>query len=307
MTFRNGWWDKATPKKLGKQTEPKIQPLVLNFHTIVGTLLGAYNVFKQQGYYGDESTFGIAGPWDKSNGQADGECWQFQSILRQADADYSLITNSIETSDGGNPNHPWSSAMMDLIVVLGAEWCEENNRRPELVPATGDIGKAGLGYHERRAEWNHDGHVCPGAVREGQLRQIVIPKIRARVNGTKVEPVRPNPHYKNEDLDVDGVFGIQTIAALQRDLIAHGFQCGCPDDKPDAVFGPATRKALKQYLHAEGFLKGKVDSNIDDDTVIAWKKYLKSVGASDDGLVINGVWGHALTRALQRALKRGDF
>lgn len=307
--FKNGWWDRATPKKLGPQTEPKIKPLVLNFHTIVGTLSAAYNVFKAQGYYGDESTFGVAGPWDKANGQKDGECWQFQNIFRQADAQFdgNLFADSIETSDGGNPHRPWSSAMMDLMIDLGVDWCLENDRKPELVPVTGPIGRQGIGYHERRPEWNKDGHVCPGPVREGQLRQIIIPKMRGRINGTGVEPVRPNPHYKNEDLETDGVFGVQTIAALQRDLMAHHLKCGCPDDKPDGVFGPATRKALEQHLHEEGFLTGKIDGEITAPTVEGWKKYLEHLGTADDGMAINGTWGHGLTRGLQRALKQGKF
>lgn len=307
--FKNGWWDRATRKKLGKQTEPKITPKVLIFHTIVGTLQGAYNVFKSQGYYGDESTFGIAGPWDKANGQKDGECWQFQSCLRQADAQFdgNNYGNSIEFSDGGNPNHPWSSAQMDEAIDLGVDWCNENSRAPKLAPHTGPIGDAGIGYHELRPEWNTDHHVCPGAVREGQLRQIVIPKIRARVHGTKVEPVRPNPHYKHADLDVDGVFGVQTIAALQRDLMRHGHDCGCTGGVADGVFGPATRRGLQQYLASNGTYKGSVDGVISDKTVIAWKEYVRKLGTDDDRLNMNGTWGHALTRAVQRALKQGEF
>jgi hypothetical protein len=195
----------ATQRILGAQTEPKIGvPKRLLFHTMVGSLVGTDSMFRQGGFDGTESTFGVGGPWgiDGERG-LDGELWQWQLMGYQADAnwDANADSDSVETADGGNPNNPWSSKQLLTLIQLTVDWCRINNRPCVLV---GDPSAEGLGYHEQFIQWNHSHHVCPGVIREGQLRTIVIPKARALLTGKPVPPAPTHlPHPVRPDDVVD--------------------------------------------------------------------------------------------------------
>jgi peptidoglycan hydrolase-like protein with peptidoglycan-binding domain len=244
-------------------------------------------MFRSGGYDGVESTFGLGGPWD---GVAlDGELWQFQNVNRQADAQAAgnLYAASVETSDGGHPNHPWSSKQIGALVRLTVDFCRAYKRDCVLVPRTGSIGRAGLGYHELRKEWNPNTHTCPGPVREGQLRQYVIPKARAVLTGVAPTPTQPKAH-----LTVDGIFGTNTIRALQNDLRVMKFY----HDAVDGIFGPATRVALQLLL------KVKPDGVVGPVTVKAMQTRLRLHKFS---CPMTGIWDRDTTRALQGALNAG--
>lgn len=289
MTIKNGVCDWAVQKPLGPQSEPLIEARVLIYHTMVGYLSGTYNMFKAGGYDGVESTFGLGGI---SDGAAlDGDLWQFQNANRQADAQAAgnLYAVSVETSDGGNPNHPWSSRQLGSLVRLTVDFCRAYKRSPVLVPRTGSITTQGLGYHELRAEWNPNSHTCPGPVREGQLRQIVIPKARAILYPAPTPSPTPQP---TAHLIVDGVFGMATIKALQTDLRAMKFY----HSSIDGIFGPATRVALQMMLRV------KPDGVVGPVTVKAMQVRLRLHKFSCPA---TGVWDKATTRALQSALNAG--
>jgi peptidoglycan hydrolase-like protein with peptidoglycan-binding domain len=294
VTIANGKVSWAVARPLGPETEPAIDDIVLIFHSMVGYLRGTEAMFRAGGYDGTESTWGLGGPWDGP--ELDGVLWQWQVLGRQADAQFdgNGYADSCECSDGGHPNHPFSSKMLESLVRLGVDFCRYKKRTPYLVPRTGPLGKAAFGYHELRPEWNRDGHTCPGAVREGQLRQIVIPKIRAIIEGgTAAKPVvhsTPGVH-----LTVDGIFGTGTISALQHVLGVV----------PDGVFGPNTRRALQRYLMSKGFYHGVIDGVVGPITVKAWKAYLTHLETFHG--VNDGNWGRALTAALQTALNEGKF
>lgn len=299
VRIKNGVVEEAIQKPLGNNDEPAIDPDVLIFHTIAGTLAGAYAVFHAQGYYGPESSLAVGGPWDGAS--QDGIIWQFQNLKRQADAqwDGNAYADSVETSDGGNPAHPWSSEQLETLIAITVAWCREYDNPCRLVPVTGPVGK-GLGWHRRRPDWNKDGHVCPGPVREAQLRTIVIPKARAILEGKEVpsapkpKPGRSSDHTDN-NVDVDGVFGHETVGALQHDLKHHGVY----HDKVDGLFGPNTRAALQTYLKRKGFYGGRIDSVVGAKTIKALQRYLD--------VTVDGHWDGDTTRALQRALNRGRF
>lgn len=287
----------AEEKLLGPITdEPPINPQVLIYHIIVGSADAGMGVFKPQGYYGDESTFIVCGPRDKAAGHRDGALWQLQSCKRQADAQFAgnAYADSIETS--GLPNEPFSSEMLHTLIKLTVEWCKEYKKPAKMVPRTGSIGKGGLGWHEWRKDWNLTGHVCPGAVREGQLRQIVIPKARALLEG-KAEPKAPKPRLDGK-CDVDGVFGIDTIAALQHALKRHKLY-DAKKDNVDGIFGPATRLALKKYLKSLGFSVGLADPDIGEPAVRALQTHLLAK--------VDGRWDRHCTTHLQRALNERRF
>jgi hypothetical protein len=295
MTISNGRLSGAEFRPLGPETEPAINPEVLIFHTMVGYLRGTEGVFKSQGYTGDESTFGVGGPWDGA--ALDGVIYQWQDTRRQADAQFAgnAYADSVETSDGGNPNHPWSSKQLTALVDIAVAFCHAHpNRKPHLVNTSGPIGDGAFGYHELRRDWNTSGHVCPGPVREGQLRQIVIPKARAILQGSDKPPApKPVPapvhHPDQPKLAEDGVLGIGTISALQHVLKAHGLY----HDAIDGQFGPHTRTALQQYL------KVRADGVIGPATVKALQRYI--------GIEMTGTWKSYTTRHLQMSLNSGRF
>jgi hypothetical protein len=301
----------ATQRILGAQTEPKIGvPKRLLFHTMVGSLVGTDSMFRQGGFDGTESTFGVGGPWgiDGERG-LDGELWQWQLMGYQADAnwDANADSDSVETADGGNPNNPWSSKQLLTLIQLTVDWCRINNRPCVLV---GDPSAEGLGYHEQFIQWNHSHHVCPGVIREGQLRTIVIPKARALLTGKPV-PHAPKPKpgpasHPTNRLRVDGIMGAATIGAMQHVLVAHGLNTG----GVDGLMGPRTRIALQHYLGVPA------DGIIGSNTVKALQARLVRIGAlartyrTRSGRTmssIDGQWGKGTTKALQSALNAGKF
>lgn len=304
MTIKGGVWDKAQLRLLGPETEPPIHPTVLIWHTMVGGLRGTDSYFRQAGFTGDESTFGVGGPWDGA--ELDGAAWQWQYCTRQADAQFAgnAYAVSIENADGGHPTNPFSSKMMGTHVELGVDVSRAYDIPAQLVPRTGPVGK-GYGYHELRHDWNLSGHVCPGPVREGQLRQIVIPKIRAILLGHTPAPtpkpvVQPTPSGTH-DITVDGIFGLHTIAVLQHALGFTGSEC-------DGIFGPTTRKRLQHHL---GLRDGDVDGIIGPHTIKLLQAKLFGLHCFPAGTAwqaaVDGAWGHETTKALQRALNEGKF
>jgi hypothetical protein len=266
--------------------EPSIVPTVLIFHTMDGYLRGTEETFKQSGFHGTESTWGLGGPWD---GSLDGVLWQWQDTHRQADAQFegNAYANSVETSDGKAYTHPWSSKQIAALIRLTVDWCKLTGNPCKLVT---EPHEKGLGYHAQFEIWNRDHHTCPGPVRLGQLRMTVIPKARAKlaamIETTLSHSMSTAPPIRGgsgEKLDVDGVLGPATIRALQEQL----------DIKIDGIMGPATRVALQRYLGVRS------DSVIDAASVEA----LQARVAAEP----TGVWDGGTTRALQTALNEGGI
>jgi hypothetical protein len=306
MTIKNGVLDWAVQKPLGPQTEPPITPEVLIFHTIVGGLKAADSLFRAGGYDGTEATFGIGGPDDGAD--LDGVVWQWQNCNRQADAQYAgnAYADSAEHGDGGHPNHPLSSRQLAADIRLGVDFCRAHpTRKPHLVNKSGPIGEGAFGWHELREDWNTDHHLCPGPVREGQYRTIVIPKIRAELEGHPVPPApKPKPvpaHHPGGELTVDGVLGAETIGAVQHVLVAHGYKLAV-----DGLFGPMARGALQNYLHERGYYHSAIDRIFGPLSTKALQAYLVGQGFLAKKAV-TGVWRKDTTSALQRALNAGRF
>lgn len=173
-------------------SEPPIndgRPRALFTHTMVGNLRGTENMFRKNGYGGTESQFGIGGPAD---GPAlDGEIWQWQRLDRQADAQLggNHLFTSVETSDGGNPDNPWSPKQLEALVILHLEWVHETGRPAREMDHPDDVG---FGYHSLFPKYNAYKKTCPGKVRIEQLRREVWPEVALRLRGTDVEP-KPKP------------------------------------------------------------------------------------------------------------------
>lgn len=169
----------ATYKPLGSQTQPKlVVPTAIILHTMGGYLNGTDATFRNNGYTGDESHFGIGGPADGIN--LDGVVWQWQDLDYTADAQYSgnKYGVSIETSDGTVPANPWSERQLAAIESLLIWLCQKYSLPAKLMTKETDKG---IGYHQQFPDWNHDNHNCPGDTRVQQLIDTVIPNVAARI------------------------------------------------------------------------------------------------------------------------------
>lgn len=164
---------------------------VVCVHTMVGYLAGTESMFRQDGWTGTESHFGVGGPAD---GALDGTVYQWVDTDDQADANlqgnHRLI--SIETSDGGDETNPWSDAQLDAITGI-IVWACQTYDIPAALIADSTPGQRGIGYHRQGIDpwrvaggekWsNANGKVCSGDVRIGQLVDVVLPRVQAQVGG----------------------------------------------------------------------------------------------------------------------------
>lgn len=114
-----------------KQTQPRIKRHdIVCLHTMVGSLTGTNEMFKQNGYGGTESHYGVGGKWGRDVGEnLDGAVWQWQDRAFSADANldgnYRVI--SIETADNA-PKSPsdiqeWTTKQTEAIIDLVAWEC----------------------------------------------------------------------------------------------------------------------------------------------------------------------------------------
>lgn len=247
-----------------QQTEPKIKPRILIYHTMVGGLRGTENYFKDRngaGYSGTESTWGVGGPWD---GDAlDGVAWQWQGLLYQADANFdpaNSFANSIETSDGGiwKPRTPpWSDKQVKKLIQIGAWWCKVTGEDPVLARS---YDGHGIGYHALFPQWNKANHACPGTARIEQLRELIIPGIAKALGGNQPDtpddpPVNgdaprfplPSGYYfgpaSGGSHSISGLYSYKgALAPWQRQMRARGWTIGV-----DGIYGPQTADVARDF------------------------------------------------------------
>ena len=170
---------------------------VVCLHTMAGFLAGTEAMFRQNGWTGTESHFGVGGPADAGK---DGVVYQWVDTDFAADANLQgnprLI--SIETSDGGDETNPWSPAQLDAIIGILVWCCREYSIPAELI-ADSAPGRRGIGYHRqgidpwRVAEgelWSKaQGKVCPGDTRISQLIDDVVPRVQQLLSTGPAAPV----------------------------------------------------------------------------------------------------------------------
>lgn len=168
---------------------------IICLHTMVGFLGSTDAMFRDKGYVGVESHFGIGGRWGSdANADLDGVIYQWVDTEYRADANlegnHRLI--SIETADNAprltSDIAPWSTAQVDSIVRLVAALCRRYDIPAELVPDSKST-RRGIAYHRQGIEpwrggvgevWSASrGKECPGDARIAQIRNTIIPRVRA--------------------------------------------------------------------------------------------------------------------------------
>lgn len=114
-----------------KQTQPRMtQHAIVCLHTMVGSLFGTDGMFRQRGWGGTESHYGVGGKWGADEDRdLDGEVWQWQDRAFTADANFhgNPRVISIETADNA-PQRPrdvqaWTARQLDAIIDLVAWEC----------------------------------------------------------------------------------------------------------------------------------------------------------------------------------------
>lgn len=239
------------------QTEPVIKPRQLIWHTMVGYLGSTEAMFRRDGYSGTESTFGLGGKYDGAN---DGVVYQWQSLDRQADAQFDANdwANSIECSDGGHWSEPFSDKQVESSIRLGVWWCEQTGVAPVKCSSW---TSPGFGYHKMFHEWNRDAHECPGAARAAQLENVIWPEI-ARSLTTK-PPVTPPAHnFPAFPLNAGWYFGplngpIESVSGFhghRQDLKVWQYQMKVRgwSIETDGLYGVNTRKVASQFQKQKG-------------------------------------------------------
>lgn len=236
------------------QTEPKIVPRILVYHTMVGYLKSTESMFRQNGYWGTESTWGVGGSWDGDS--LDGVAFQWQGVLWQADAQFEANNwcNSIETSDGGHyPTPEWTDKQVQKLIEIGAWWCKNTGNPPEIAKS---YDGRGLGYHQLFAPWNQDAHNCPGPKRVAQFRELIVPGVQKAMDQID-PPVDPPTTAPPFPLASDGFFGSggttsgHGLDKYQRQMRNRGWTIAV-----DGYYGPQTADVTKSFQREKGL---KVD------------------------------------------------
>lgn len=140
------------------------------------------------------------------------------------------------------------------------------------------------GYYIETNEGNVGGYVCD----------------MNRVPSEILFGIRP---YYGDSLVVDGIFGEETVKALQRALQSHGYYDGYD---VDGEFGWYTRFELQDYLQHLGYYHAfDLDGEFGRYSVAALQMHLAALGFYTGD--IDSDWGTYTTESLQECLNAHRF
>ncbi len=284
---------------------------IVCLHTMVGNLTGTDSMFHANGWRGTESHFGVGGKWgaDAKNNY-DGRVFQWQDTAFSADANYEGNRRiiSIETADNAPTAaadiQDWTPKQLDAIVRLVAWACKTYDIPVLLVPDSKST-RRGIAYHRQGCEhslgigrvpgflvtggerWSTSiGKECPGVRRITQLRNVVIPRVRALlappppedimatkeelealfVNLFKTKPLVPNKPLNEGDPQGGDWTLVGALAAndqkmdwVRREQIAQGAALGAQANAIGALGAAVAGKASAASVAA---LTAKVDTLI---------------------------------------------
>lgn len=273
-------------RPLGPQTQGRIRAHdIICLHTMVGSLDGTDRYFRQNGYGGTESHFGVG---------HDGTTYQWQDLEHTADAnlDGNGRCISIETADmgagfpvwdtRGDQVPAWTAAQVEAIARLVAWLCARYRIPCELIPDSRP-GRRGVGWHRLGVDpWRVDGgerwssargKVCPGDRRIAQIPAVVA-RARQLLNAP---PPRPNPPEDDMFTDADRAL-LQRVHHEATLFLDNRREPG--SDKPkDTVLGFAAsaegraarieRYALRIAEQQDAILAALAGRNIDPAEIAA--------------------------------------
>lgn len=239
---------------------PLRTPDLVILHTMAGSLAGTEQFFRQNGYGGVESHFGMG---------ADGTVWQWQDTSRQAEANYrgNHRIISIETADRGTGFPTWSGSdvpawtdrQLDELAKLLAFLCDVHDIPCRLVPDS-KPGRRGVGYHRLGIDpwrvaggevWSSArGKSCPGDRRVAQI-PAVIARAGDLLDGTPPPAPAPGGIYARYGDRNDRVLALQQF-------MTRVFPTYNPY-RPTGLFGMGTRDGVEEFQRRTG---------LDDDGVV---------------------------------------
>jgi len=237
---------------------------IVCLHTMVGGLAGTEAFFKQDGFGGVESHFGIG---------ARGEIIQWQDLDFTADAnlDGNHHVISIETADSGIPfrdwegtNVPaWTEAQIESIVELVSWLCGHFDIPTSLIPDT-KPGRRGIGYHRQGIEgsfqdglvsggerWStSNGKVCPGDRRVEQLRTKIIPAVKQSQSGTGEAESQQDVIVLDHIVRAAQVSVSPSVRIVEKALVAEHL---LDANRSEGMWGPITTAAYARWQRKCGF------------------------------------------------------
>lgn len=160
-------------------TQPRITPVLILDHSIVGSAEGAWSMFALRSNLESHLIVKLTG-----------YIWQAMDLDRAADANFHANrfpdgtgAISIETEDRGDPNtQPWTPEQIDSLIWLHDKLARlyPTIPRRRASAATGS-GARGLGYHSlfgAPSAWTPAaGKTCPGRpARTNQWNTILLPR-----------------------------------------------------------------------------------------------------------------------------------
>lgn len=283
------------PLAAGHQ-KPMLAHDIFCFHTMVGNLYGTDQMFKSGGWTGTESHFGVGGKWggDAARG-LDGVVYQWGDTAYKADANLDGWDRviSVETADNA-PKYakdiqPWTPKQLDSLVNLAVWACITHKIPPVLIPDTRP-GRRGLAWHAQGVEhskgvgkvpgflvaggerWSTSpGKECPGAQRIAQIKTIIVPRVKARLQKPEA-PVAAAPLTLNDIMNMKFVLTTQ----YQVDMLnsnGGNFKLGGSFTLRDAVLwgGPGEQRLLHNLLDVSADVDSvqaalkSLDAQIPDD------------------------------------------
>lgn len=238
----NGWMPGAIlkPIPLGSN-DPQIVPIGVDLHVAVSQSDSLYDYFAHKSG-GIESHFYV---------RYDGTIEQYRSIFYEADAQdqgNSFMRGgkrcgfvSVESEGMGEGKWTWNQIEAFKKIIY---FVRRNNYFPlRVAPAW---NAPGIGYHSLFAQWNPNGHSCPGPDRIRQFKNTLVPWFTF-----------PVVHLKNFRL---GKFSDDALY-VKRVLKTHGYSGFRTTGPGSRGWGRGAIRAYKEFEARNKLLSnGKPDS-----------------------------------------------
>jgi hypothetical protein len=281
---------------------------IICLHTMVGFLTSTDSMFKQNGYGGTESHFGIGGKWGgDARSNLDGIVYQWQDLDFTADANYQGNSRiiSIETGDNAPQSASnlaaWTPRQIDAIVKLVAWLCKKYNIPPMMVRDSRP-GRRGIAVHRQGIEhgdgvdshpgwlvsggerWSiSKGKECPGSERIRQLSHIIIPRVQDVLTGDDNDMIEADFDRVQAMITTAQKTATATLRAdIENIMIKVLTKLALVENKPTEAMLEVDPKA-KPSLASFSWFMSNIETDIDNDR----DKYLVKIKEQVDKLVTN--------------------